>query len=269
MAIFDGKHLRGLIGNLVSKKGKNGKTIVQTAPEEVRQTAASIRAATIFGNASALGLALRKELTDVNFGFNDSGMVNRLTTVNRAVFEHCFNQDTKTYTFDDNSFNNIKGFEFNIDSLLSNYFWEMPVVSQEGDILKVAIPMFNVPEQIKFPTGTNYCEIYICVCYVVLDQGLTKGNEVHSFYVTDEKQTIEAKNFSFSAPDGCLCVVAMGLRYASRYENIQTVYNSKKFSPAAIVGQTLTPGIFIDPLERVENGKHYAKEWSRIQKLKL
>ncbi|MHA4896390.1 hypothetical protein ACXZ1K_16670 [Pedobacter sp. PWIIR3] len=269
MAIFDGKHLKGLTGNVISRKGKNGKTIVQSVPEYVKQTEGSKQAASVFGNASALSKSWRLELNDVNFDLNDGGMVNRLTTANRAILEHCHNKANKTYSFDDSSFNNIKGFEFNINSLLSNNFWVTPVITHEDTILKVSIPHFDVPEQLKFPLRTNYCEIFITICYVVLEQGLTKQNEVHSFSVTDEQQTVEAQEFNFSAPDGCLCVVAMGLRFARRYNNIQTIYNTKDFSPAAIIGQTLTPGTFIDPPARVENGRFYGKEWSKIDKLNL
>ncbi|MGY4384739.1 hypothetical protein ACVWYN_001773 [Pedobacter sp. UYP24] len=269
MAILDGKQLTGLIGNLVTKKGKNGKTILQTAPTEVKQTEASKTAASIFGNASALGLALRLKLYAINANFQDGGMVNRLTTVNRDIMQHCFNKASKTYAFDDSSFNKLKGFEFNINSLFSNFFWETPTIAQEDNILKVTIPQFNIPEQLKFPKNTNYCEISVCVCYVVLEQSLTRHYELQTFSVTDMQQTIEAKAFSFSAPEGCLCVVAMGLGYFSKYENIQTIYNSKKFNPAAIVGQTLTPGTFIEPAARVENGRSYAKEWSIVHNLSL
>ncbi|RZM17645.1 MAG: hypothetical protein EOO88_42820, partial [Pedobacter sp.] len=78
MAIFDGKRLRGIVGNVVFKDGKDKKnTIVQQAPVVVKQSEKTKVASKVFGQGSVLAGVIRRDMEIITRECYDSGLCNR------------------------------------------------------------------------------------------------------------------------------------------------------------------------------------------------
>lgn len=247
MAKFDGKQIIGLIGNLVFKKGRGKTTIIQTKAEKVNQTSANKVAGATFGKASKLAKTIRTDLTILVDDHYDGTMVNRFNTLNRELLAQCYSKDTQHFTFKQDSFDRLQGFEFNSKSPLARSLWVKPEVSLEGNQLQLSLPEINIPDQLKFPSNANTCEIRIAVAMLVLDQALNHHEQYQSIEVTKDQGMIPAQRLIFEVPDGCLCVVAMNLHFTRKYEHMQTVLNDKLFNPTAICGAIITPGTFVIP----------------------
>jgi len=241
MGKFDGKQIVGLVGGLIFKKGKNKKTIVQTKAAKVKQSAATKESANIFGIASAFSRNLRIDLTSITQKFYDGGMVNRLTTQNRAIFEQCYNKDTKKFDFNKDSFNRLAGFEFNLESPLIDSLWVTPQVALTGNNLTLSLPTFEVPRQLKFPDNANRCELTVFLSFYILDQELHTSPAYQSIEINNDQKSVAAQEFTFEVPDGCLCIAGIQLNYFWFSQNITTVINHKNLNPAGICAAIITP----------------------------
>jgi len=240
MGKFDGKQIVGLVGPIIFKKGKNG-TIVQTKATKVNQSAATKESASIFGIASAFSKNLRVDLTNITQKFYDGGMVNRLNAQNRAIFEQCYNKDTKKFTFNETSFSRLAGFEFNLESPLINSLWATPQINISANSLTLSLPAFEVPEQLKFPNNANTCELTVFLSLYVPDQEFRDPPAYQSIEINNDQKNVPAQEFIFEVPDGCLCIVGIKLNYFWRSQNIKTVINQKNFNPAGICAAIITP----------------------------
>lgn len=268
MATFDGKHLKGLIGNLVVRKGKK-KQIVQTAPGHIRQTEATKKAANIFGQGSVLAGSVRDNLSALFDSNYDGGMINRLNTPVRAVLRQCYDHETGQFNFADDSFSRLAGFEFNSKSLLINHLWVKPQMKYAENILTISIPEIKIPAQLKFPAKANFCQLKIAVSKIALLQALQHPTYTQEIEISKTDQLIPAREFSFKVPDGVFCVAGISLNYFSLNDNVKTVLNSKTLNPAGIIGAVITPGNFTDPGPVLTETGGRASEWSPNFKLNL
>jgi len=270
MAKFDGKQLIGLLGNLVIKKGRGKTTIVQTKADKVKQTSATKVAGSIFGKASKLAKTVRTDLQGLIDDHYDGTMVNRFNTVNRELLAHCYNKDTQSFTFKQNSFDRLQGFEFNSKSPLARSLWVTPEVVLTGNQLQLNLPEIHISDQLKFPSTANTCEIRVAVAMLILDQALHHNSQYQSIQISKDQQIIPAQQLIFEVPDGCLCVVGMNLRFTMKYEHMQTIINDKSFNPTAICGAIITPGTFVLPAPVLTpTGGGRASEWNNISDLEL
>lgn len=270
MATFDGKRLRGIVGKVVFKDSKDKKnTIVQQAPVVVRQTKATKVAGKVFGQGSVLASAIRRHMGIITQKWYDSAMCNRFNEPVREVLHNCFDKQTKTYHFETDSFQSLTGFEFNLKSLVTKSLSVKPEVSLNGNQLKVSFPEIQVKQQLKFPVGSNLCEIQVVVCFIALYEGMTKSGAFQSIEVGSAEAVLPAHDFIFEVPEGCLCVAGLGLNYFNQQNNVKTVKTHKTFNPANICGAIITEGVFVDPgVVKIGNsGK--ASPWSKIAKMDL
>ena len=269
MGKFDGKQITGLIGNLVFKKGRNGITIVQKGPHPGKQTQASKTTANIFAKASTLSKAIRTDLSLLFRDFYDGAMVNRLTKQNREILEQCYNKATKQYTFNEDSFSRLAGFEFNAKSPLAKSLWVEPQLTLAGNQLSLSLPAMEINAQLKFPASCNFCEITVALAFYNLEQGVHKSRVFQLLEINTDQPLVPAHNFTFEVPDGCLCVMGMKLGYSSLKDNIRVIKNNKEFNPAGLCGAIITPGEFVlTPGAIVPHGK-LASIWRDVDKLKL
>ncbi len=271
MGIFNGKYFKGKFGKTVFKTRKDGKLITQSLPEHVRQTEGSQKTASIMGNASTLSKGIRLSMTSL-FGDRYPGtMVNKLNTLNRVLLEHCCDKDTQTYSFQQNSFGNLSGFEFNEKSPLANHLWVKPEVSINGtaDKISITIPAFEIPSQLKMPNHANACEIYIQMAQFALHGSCKKTAPVQMIVVEENQVQVPETQFSFDIMPGCLGIIGVGIRYYSSHKQIKKPLNNENLNPAAIVGAIFTPGEFIEPMPVTVNGKSSATAWFGMDKLKL
>lgn len=269
MGKFDGKQIIGMVGGLVFKKGRNGKTIIQSGGGPVKQTKATKTASGIFGKASTLSKAIRVDLSVLINGFYDGAMVNRLNTQNREILEQCYDKDTKQYTFKADSFSRLAGFEFNAKSPLSKNLWVEPQLTLTGNQLTLSLPAMEINEQLKFPVPCNVCEIKVALAFYNLEQGVHKQSVFQVLEVHTDQPLLPAHDFTFEVPDGCLCVMGMKLGYATLKDNIKIIKNNKAFNPAGLCGAVVTPGEFVlTPGVVVPHGK-LASVWKIVNKLRL
>ncbi|WP_316811871.1 hypothetical protein [Pedobacter heparinus] len=269
MGRFDGKRIIGLVGGLVFKKGRNGKTIIQSGGREVKQTKASKIASAIFAKASTLSKAIRTDLSVLINGFYDGPMVNRLNKQNREILEQCYNKATKQYAFNEDSFSRLAGFEFNASSPLSKSLWVEPELTLTGNQLTLSLPAMEINEQLKFPSPCNRCEITVAVAFYNLEKGVHKDIVFQVLEVNTAQGLVPAKDFTFEVPDGCLCVIGIKLGYSTLKDNVKIIKNNKEFNPAGLCGAVITPGEFVlTPGVVVPHGK-LASVWKTVDKLRL
>ncbi|MES2454374.1 MAG: hypothetical protein V4594_02485 [Bacteroidota bacterium] len=248
MGKLDGKHLTGLIGGVVIRRGKNG-PILSSRPATKRRTKAEKQSATIFGKASRLSKRIRDDLAAIYGDFKDGGMVNRLVTLNRQVLEHCFDSDTQTFEFEQDSFSRITGFEFNNKSALINYLWVSPTVVLNDGQLTINLPEINISEQLVFVGNTNACRINIAIAMLLLSAGYQRDT-IHIELEIDASQlTFPAQDWSFAMPEGCLCVVGAGLQFYTIQGQYRNSYGNPPFAPAAICGAVYRPGTYDEPVD--------------------
>lgn len=269
MGKFDGKHIRGLVGNLVQRKTKYG-LVVQMAAVRVKQSKATKKAQKVFGQGSTLAAAIRNDLLQVIHQKNDSGMVNRFNTPVKDVLKQCVNEETGQYTFQENSFERLSGFEFNVKSLLINSLLVKPEVSLDGNTLKVSLPEIEVSKELKFPVNTNVCELVVTVAMIALHAGESREMDPQSIEIIDNQGIVPAQDFEFEVSEGCLCVAGIGLRYFKVNDHVRAMFNSITFNPANICGAIITPGTFIAPPHSIKIGnKTIPTKWRTVSKLKL
>lgn len=269
MGKFDGKHLTGLIGNLISRKGNKG-TIIQTAPNSIRQTEATKKESSIFGQGSILAAQIRYGLYQIIRSNYDGGMINRLNTPVKAVLRHCYNKTTNQFNFTEDSFSRLAGIEFNQKSLLINSLWVKPEMILSGTTIKISLPEIEIPAQLKFTGNANTCELSINLGFIILNQSLYKPSLTESLEISDTQQTLPVQEWTFEVPEGCLCIAGIGLNYYTLNHGIKTVLNNKDFNPANVIGAIITPGTFVDPGPTIFSPQHTrASEWRTIDRLQL
>ena len=270
MGKFDGKQITGVIGNHVIKRAAGGKgSIIQLKPVKVKQTKGTKKAASVMGNASSLSAAIRQDLGGL-FGKNYQGtMINQLTTANRTILEHCFNKDTGTYSFQQDSFHNLEGFEFNTKSPLVAYLWVQPTIALQGNTLTLTIPAFEIPAQIKLPKEATGFAMGVQIGQYALHKSKKWRDNYFNLEIADGQTQVPEQQISFEVQNGCLCVVGLGIQYHSISNQYKTPLNHKDLNPAAIVGTIVTPGDFVEPPRRQEANRSFASEWTLMDKLKL
>jgi len=268
MGKFDGKHIRGLVGNLISRKTKDG-LVLQMAPIRVKQSKGTKKAQKVFGQGSVLAGAIRRGLRFIIHDRNDSGMVNRFNTPVRDVLKQCFDKQTEQYSFQEDSFERLTGFEFNIKSLLINSLLVKPELHFNGVVLKVSIPEIVVPKELKFPGSTNQCELVVSVTMIALHERRYKDLDPEIMEIDSNQELSPAQEFEFEVSEGCLCVAGIGLRYFKVHNNMKAMFNSDDFNPANVCGAVVTPGMFKLPPPEVNGNTIKNSGWAVVDKLKL
>lgn len=269
MGKFDGKHIRGLVGNIVSRKGKKG-MIVQSAPGKYKQSEATKQESSLFGKGSTLASALRRELNLIISSNQDGEMVNRFNKPIKEVLRQCYDPETQKFNFMEDSFSRLAGFEFNVKSPLINSLWVSPEMHLNGNILTISLPEIEIPAQLKFPGATHTCILMAIVSFTSLEHCHRKPSAVQTMEISQSETIVPARQFDFEVPEGCLCIAGIGLKYFSINHTIRTTFNSKVFNPAGIIGALISPGTFVLPPPAVRIGnKSIASPWSAIFNLTL
>lgn len=268
MGKFDGRRITGVVGNVVFRKGTRG-DIVQTAPGSVRQTKATQLMSDVFGQRSILAAALRRNLVVLYRHNQDGQMVNRLNKPIGEVLRQCYDKHTGKYTFSQDSFSRLAGFEFNLRSPLINSIWVDSEMLLEGNMLRINIPEMEIPQQFRFYKTSNFCDLTVAVSVVALEQALEDQPMVQTTAISMDQGTVPAQHFEFEVPDGCLCVAGIGLNYFYLKEGIKSVMNSREFNPAALCGAVITPGIFVPRDKNGNPAELWKTRWQKISKLKL
>lgn len=246
MAVKRGKFIVGSMGDVVYKE-INGVQVMQSKPGKggVRQTPATKESAGLFGKGSTLASFFRGRMHSVINGNADGLAVSRFTTAVNSVIRHCYSSKTKTFHFEKDSFESLIGFDFNIKSPLQKSMWLMPESKLHENILTITLPELKTHEELKFPKGTNLCEIRICVLRYRLEEGMEyEIPEIQTVEITSDLAILEEQDFEFSIPEGSFCIAGIGLHYYEVKKNITIDRNSRIFNPAAICAAYMNGGTF-------------------------
>lgn len=245
MARFEGKLIKGLIGRIVIKNGKNG-AVVQSRPKRKRRTEEEIKSSGVFGKSSSLGKIIRNQQQVIFSGY-DGGMVNRMTRELHEVLKHAFHKENDTYHFQPGSFERLEGFNFNLQSPLANTLWVKPYGQIAGNVLRLILPETEPGTQLVFPEGTTHCMITLALTMVALHAGWERTKMVR-LKVERSAGLLPAQEWTFPVPEGCLCVAGMGLAFWYEGEGYKSGYQRPGFSPAMIFSAKYRPGQFPPPV---------------------
>jgi hypothetical protein len=235
MAIIEDGMLSGGLGGLVF--GKDGR--VKTKGK-VNQSEPTKKAASVFGKfISPLGKIIRDAFRSTHLGFTDGKMVNRMNSVLTPIIHQHLDFDG-TFSFHAESFDRLRGFDFNSLSPLFNSLLFLPKVSIEGEELKIALPRFTLYKHLRFPRGSYACHMRIQVAFFNLETGKwdIRMEEVE---LDKSKDVYEAAEWFYSLPAGTVALVAIGLNFHQGKGTISG-FNSKIFHPAGIVAAVYREG---------------------------
>jgi hypothetical protein len=244
MARIEGKFIRGLVGNLVFKKYRT-KQVIQGAPiyTAESQTAATKKAASIFGVTSRLACYIRDALYSMHIDMVDGPMVNRLNAEMVAVMNQVVNEDKKTFTFHQDSFSRLRGFEFNMTKPLRNILFVEPKQTVEENKLTISFPQIMIPRDFRFPDDVWKCMLYVGVGQLDLENGFYLSPSPQGMKIEFGTETPAAKDFTFDLEPGCLYIPTIFLQfYQNTFAGMRTL-NSKKLNPVGILSATIADGI--------------------------
>jgi len=246
MGKFDGKYLRGAVGDVIFKKVR-GQQIVQgkSKKKKTDQSAETKKAATVFGRASNLAAYIRAAL-DASIRFYDGTMISRLTGEVNQIAHSSLNPESQTFDFTSAAFSRLNGFEFNATSPVRNQLFVQPQVSIIDNLLQIDLPEMQIPKDLKFHENGSYGVLGFQVVLFDLQHG--KYNKSQEIQITEikykyEPEVVPAKQFSFQTEPGCLCIISIAIQYYEKTFAGNSVVNSKSFNPSAILKAFLADGV--------------------------
>lgn len=260
MARKEGDFLKGILGNLVFRVSR-GKQIVsqRVVPGTIKHTKATIRAARTFGLASSMGSQVTQAFKEVLKGFHDNEVNIRLNPILAKILNQAADPETSKYSFDQDSFSIMKGFDFNLNSRVGSSMIKLPEAVLVGKKLQVTIPEMSIPLQFKFPFNCSKSILKVSLSIFRFKSGQRSQTlESQSQVLFKNKNSFEGHVFEFDVPNGCLCIVSFALEYFMANNAEWLLTNNKQFSPACICSAIVTPGNY---------RKEKNRSWVQMRKL--
>ncbi|TCC93964.1 hypothetical protein EZ428_04105 [Pedobacter frigiditerrae] len=249
MARITGKFISGIVGPVIFKKVRNKQVVVSKHKGElIKMTAATFNAAYVFGYASTLSSYIRYGAEDL-IAYYDGGMVSRLTGECNGILQKATVNAGETFSFDQDYFSRLNGFEFNTASPVKRYLFAQPEVITTAEDLLISLPEMLVPRDLIFAPNAKYCTVAFKVTLFDLKSKEYLNQEVQSFEVELQKDpiTLPPQQLRFKGAPGALYLVSLGLFYAERTFAGKAVLNNQDLHPAAILRAGFCPG---EPTDR-------------------
>lgn len=243
MGRLDGKYIRGLVGESVFKKVGKTQIVQGKSKKKIKQTAATKKAAGVFGKASNLASDIRVALAQT-IGDHDNMAISRFTGENALILNSALIPGSQKFDFSNAVFDKLNGFEFNINSPVRRLLFAQPMVITTDEAIKIALPEMHIPKDLKFPTEGNNCILAFQLAQFDLENYKRLEQQTQSIEIKYEYKplTVAATEFSFTAQPGCLCIITVTLRYFTKTFAGNLGINSKSFNPAAILKAFMIPG---------------------------
>ena len=243
MGTFNGKHFTGPVGPVIFRKRK-GKQVVcaKPLPGTMKQTENTKKASGTFGMASLMVKHIKEGYSEEIMGYHDGTLHNRLMTSINPVLSQCRDLSTMSYNFGVNSFKRLNGLNFNVESPLHKYLGFDPGIMLEGNSLRVEFPSTNAKRNIKFIRNSNACHLTMSLLLFNLKDGKRLNEPLNQTVILakKEQEQLGGQEFTFTVPDGCLCLLSIFLQYYD-YDHL---LNNPLMSPGAICFAQLVPGDF-------------------------
>jgi hypothetical protein len=235
--------LSGLVGNLVFRNLEN-KQIVQSQPDDVRQTKATKESGSEFRQCSKWTKQLRLALKPFLMNQSDSYMYRRFT----GAFYNALQKNTTLLKGHRTPMNadmtTLAGFEFNTNSLFKDYFLpELVVTIENQNQIKVVIPEFEPKSQVVFPKQTGQCELLLYVYTTDFDYNSPIVDAYYTMPIV-QSSTLqpEVTWITPELPQGRIVLVLAKVLFYSENRFTEKNYNkSKDFNPCQIVACCLLP----------------------------
>lgn len=172
MAIFDGKFLKGILGDFIFRV-VNGVQVVskRPVPGTMKQTVETKKASENFRKSSMLGKHVRGIFHHTNGGMNETSYVFRFTSVLTTALKTCENPTKTGYLFKRNSFGNLAGFEFNIKSPVKKILNLKPKIKLNQGIMKIVYDESGNAPKLRFPKHSTQCKLTFVVGLIRLKDG--------------------------------------------------------------------------------------------------
>ncbi len=231
------KTFSGMVGNVVFKN-LNGKQIAQSRPARVKQTTATKKSASEFGECSQWARQLRHGLTPFLVGLTDSTMHSRFS----AALYNTVKSNTAVPKGERNPVNSdmdaLCSFEFNTHSPFA--LWFRPTLSaaltDSGEVT-VAFDTINPEADIMFPNRCDKAKLAVYV-YATDFKDNSQRLTFHSLLSIDKRSSISAQTIltTPAIPQGYFVLVAAKLLYYNSNILTENNYlNTKTFSPAMVL----------------------------------
>lgn len=236
MAIYDGKNIKGTIGNLAFRN-VDGVTIVQSKPgkNKIKQTIATKKSASLFGRVtSPFARQIRQVSKILHAGFYDGGMVNRMNAAISVIMNQHVDWNG-CLQFNAESFNRLAGFEFNLNTPIKDYLLISPSILFEPTGITINFKEFKIYKNLKFPLDADHCELHLMLAYFCLTEGKWQLTTPEKIDIHKHQNISEVKSYNYQIYEDTLCLVIIGLTYF-RTTSRQTIpINDKKLNPVAII----------------------------------
>jgi hypothetical protein len=244
MASKKGEFFTGIIGNMVYRV-MNGKQVVSSRvePGTMKQTKATKTASGNFAAATALAAQLRRTLAIQLEGLYGDPMRNRLNGLFNKILTESRDPISKRFEFNTESFSRLAGFEFDLDSKVTDHALQMPVLDRLAERIDISFSGHQDPGMFKFPKRSLRCKLTFTLSLFRLKQGkMIALAESQSILLSKNEYLQQPAILTFNVPDGCLYVVGMFLEYQGAGKAGWRVINNLMFSPGCICIAGITAG---------------------------
>lgn len=244
MARMSGKFISGIVGPVIFKKVGNRQLVVSKHKGElISMTAATYNAAYVFGLASTLSKYIRLGAANV-LAYYDGGMVSRLTGECNGILQKATIDAGETFSFEQDYFSRLNGFEFNATSPVKRYLFAQPEVTTTDEQLLISLPELLVPRDLTFAPNAKYCTVAFEVTLIDLKSKQYLRQEVQSFEVELQQDpfSLAPQQLIFEGAPGAIYIVSLGLFYAEKTFAGKAVLNKQDLHPAAILRAGFCPG---------------------------
>lgn len=246
MGKLKGKYVSGAVGPYILKVVK-GETHVTSRPVKGTRklSQASKLSAETFGMAASLAKSIRAALVYQTNDFVDIDMPGRMVSlVSKTVF-NCRDKNTGLYNFEQESFNELEGMEFNIKSLTNKSLLKRPKAIVNDGVMKVNIKRSILDKDLKFPAHTFYCKIMVSLSLFRLGDGQAIiKSETQEIMIGRNQLDMPEQEISFTLPDGCLCIATVFMQFFHHGAEGGLSFNNKNFNPGSVIKAIITPGIY-------------------------
>jgi hypothetical protein len=248
MAIKDGDFIKGVLGNVVLRV-LNGKQVMQRRNPKgsVKQSKNTKWCGKTFGMAVSLASKIRITLGSRILPQADSYLSSRLNGAIYSILLKVRDKTTGLYSFKEDSFEKLVGFNFNPDRSVDHWLRIDPSVHLEDQKLTVDFPELTVPKLLRFADDSERCIMSVSLSLF----GLKEGKMVQRCIT--QQQTLlepyapfEATQFNFHVPDGCLYIVTLWLEYHAQTYKGARFTNIPKLYSGYVCEAHIAPGLFIE-----------------------
>lgn len=247
----------------VTYREQDGQQIMQSRPGKgnTNMSEVTMEFASSFSIASALGSNIREYFQKSINGWYEGKIVNQLNGVLNTIVTQSRDVKTQELSYDEYSFSKLAGFEFNNLATLRDQIGFQVWTQLSSGQLNVTVPRIHLPSQLKFPAGSNRCELCFSLGILRPEEGYRlQYPERRSIVILKDRLKPEETVFNFNIPEGCLYILILGLRYTALRSNLERLINNAKFNPVAILEAYLNPGVY---------SGHDGLEWIDMPNVKI